>query len=535
MPQKIIRNLQFGVGMSLLILIASSVASYVSIQNQKENRESLYKTRRSITAVKDVLIALLDAETGNRGYQITSNEAFLEPYNKGLADFPMAMEKAKSLEITDKDQLNRLDNLEHFVNDRMEGLKLFVTNKRNGQQMTEQQMLESKVFMDKCRDIVADFIQNEENQLIIKNKDLNQSTSITVLFLIFSGLSAIVITGFLYFKLKNDIFRRDKLEKKLKQKDQEITHRVSVIQQVANRVANGDYSQKVTDNAQDNLGELVYSLNHMTDSLKKSFDKINKSDWRQKGLAILNEFLVGNKSVKEISVSALTHLIEYGNCANGAIYLADDGKLNLASAFGLEKSMKTSFFPGEGMVGQAFLQKKTKVFNDLKEEDFIASFASNQLKINGIILIPIFFGKQALGIIELNSGSTIDQDKEHFFIECCKSIGVALSAAKGREQEQKLLEETQAQSEELQVQHSELENLNTELEAQTQKLQASEEELRVQQEELMQSNSELEERSKLLEEKNHLIAERNLEIQRKAEELALSTKYKSEFLANHLS
>ena len=48
----------------------------------------------------------------------------------------------------------------------------------------------------------------------------------------------------------------------------------------------------------------------------------------------------------------------------------------------------------------------------------------------------------------------------------------------------------------------------------------------------MQTNAELEERSKLLEEKNHLIAERNIEIQKKAEELALSTKYKSEFLAN---
>lgn len=56
--------------------------------------------------------------------------------------------------------------------------------------------------------------------------------------------------------------------------------------------------------------------------------------------------------------------------------------------------------------------------------------------------------------------------------------------------------------------------------------------MKVQQEELMQTNAELEERSKLLEEKNMLIAERNAEIQRKVEELALSTKYKSEFLAN---
>jgi len=134
--------------------------------------------------------------------------------------------------------------------------------------------------------------------------------------------------------------------------------------------------------------------------------------------------------------------------------------------------------------------------------------------------------------MELGSTSNFDEDRISYFEECCINIGIALNAAKGREKEQQLLEETQAQSEELQVQHSELENLNTELEAQTQKLQASEEELKVQQEELMQANAELEERSRLLEEKNHLIAERNNEIQKKVEELALSTKYKSEFLAN---
>lgn len=532
MQQKIIRNLQFSVGMSLLILIGSSLASYLSIQNHEANRISLYKTRQSIIAVKDVMFALLNAETGNRGFQITGNEAFLESYYKGLVDLPIAMDRAKSLGISDQNQQNRLKHLENSVDERLKFIKLFVDNKRKGQQMDERQMLDSKVFMDQCRNIVLDFVQYEENILVAKNKKVNESTRITILFLILSGLASVIITGFLYFKLRNDIYRREKLQKKLIQKDEETTHRLSVIQQVADRVANGDYSQRAVDNEQDDLGELVDSLNHMTDSLKKSFDEINKSDWRQKGLAMLNEFLVGNKSVKEISTRALTHLIEYSDCANGALYLAEDGKLNLTTAFGLEENMKASFLAGEGMVGQAFLQKKSKVYNGLQEGDFVASFAGNQLRINGIILIPIFFGNQALGIIELNSGSEIKKDKEDFLIESCRIIGIALSAAKSREQEQILLEQTQAQSEELQVQHSELENLNTELEAQTQKLQASEEELRVQQEELMQSNSELEERSKLLEEKNHLIAERNLEIQTKAEELALSTKYKSEFLAN---
>ena len=113
MPKKIIRNLQFGVGLSLLILLASSLASYLSIQNQMENRERSSQSRRSITAVKDVLIALLDAETGNRGYQLTGKESFLEPYNRSVSDYTQAINRAKDIEITDKQQLKREQHL-HF-------------------------------------------------------------------------------------------------------------------------------------------------------------------------------------------------------------------------------------------------------------------------------------------------------------------------------------------------------------------------------------------------------------------------------------
>ncbi|MCI3936408.1 response regulator [Chryseobacterium aahli] len=532
MPKKVIRNLQFGIGFSLLILIASSVASYLSIQNQMQHRESVSKSRRSVTAVKDVLIALLDAETGNRGYQLTGKESFLDPYNRSLEAYSQSIEKAKSLDITESSQLARLKDLEKNVDGNIKNLKLFVENRRKGIAMTQEQIEMSKLYMDKCRALVQDFVQFEESGLEKKNKDLDRSSNTTVLFIVFSSLAAIIVTIFFYVKLRNDLIRRDKLEKELKAKDLEISKRVNVIQQVANRVSNGDYNQRVEDEYDGDLGDLVDSLNHMTDSLKISFDKINKSDWRQKGLALLNESLVGNKSVKQVTNDALSQLIDYGNCINGAIYLMDDEKLKLSSSFGLENSMKQIFESGEGMVGQVFAQKKPKAFNDLNENDFAVTFASSKVKINAILLVPVMSDRLTIGVLEVSSNENFDQDKIDYFVESSRNIAMALRSAKSREKEQRLLEETQAQSEELQVQHSELENLNTELEAQTQKLQASEEELKVQQEELMQTNTELEERSKLLEEKNQLIAERNIEIQRKAEELALSTQYKSEFLAN---
>lgn len=532
MPKKIIRNLQFGLGISLLILLASSVASYLSIKNQMNNRENLSQSRKSITAVKDVLISLLDAETGNRGYQLTGKDVFLEPYKRSQSEFNRAIESAKNIEMQDEEQLRRLDLLQQNAKKNMNFLTQLVLNRKNGILMNQDQILESKQYMDQSRKLVSEFVKHEENQLNVKNKILNKSSNTTVLFIIFSAIAAILVTILFYAKLRNDLIRREKLEKELKAKDQEISKRVSIIQKVASQVASGDYDVTITDTGEDELGDIVESLNHMTHSLKTSFEQINDSEWRQKGLMELNESLVGNKTVKQVADNALTNLITYSDCLNGAIYLLEDDRLKLYKAFGLEEHMKKTFLPGEGMVGQAFIQKKINVFNNLQDNDFVASFASSKIKINGIMLLPISIGSEILGIIELNAPTAFDDLKIEYFTESSRNIAIALIAARAREKEQRLLEETQAQSEELQVQHAELENLNTELEAQTQKLQASEEELRVQQEELMQTNKELEERSKALEEKNHLIAERNIEIQKKAEELALSTQYKSEFLAN---
>jgi CHASE3 domain sensor protein len=55
------------------------------------HRESLSQSRRSVTAVKDILVALLDAETGNRGYQLTGREDFLEPYKRGVREYSKAL------------------------------------------------------------------------------------------------------------------------------------------------------------------------------------------------------------------------------------------------------------------------------------------------------------------------------------------------------------------------------------------------------------------------------------------------------------
>ncbi|MDB5196861.1 MAG: sensor hybrid histidine kinase, partial [Flaviaesturariibacter sp.] len=230
----------------------------------------------------------------------------------------------------------------------------------------------------------------------------------------------------------------------------------------------------------------------------------------------------------------LRFIVEYTDSSTGAFYLLYGEKhLQLQSSIALtEEWVAKDLQFGEGLAGQAAATKRVQELKAITDENYSVKTTSGALKLSAVIAVPILFENKVIGVIELAAMQPYSTAVKAFLTTASYNTGITINSAKSRAKLQELFEQTQAQAEELQAQHSELENMNTELEAQANKLQASEEELRVQQEELQQTNSELEERSRLLEEKNQMIVERNLEIQRKAEELEVSTKYKSEFLAN---
>ena len=215
MPKKIIRNLRIGVALCLLLLIASSIASFISIQKQMDNRLSLLKSKETISLVKDVLYSLLDTETGIRGYQLTGQQNFLEPLDKGIRKYTELISDTKALDITDQHQVKLLNDLMRTSDTMMKENTLLIENRRNGIVMSSQELVQNKAAMDKCRMLVQEFVKYEEMQLIAKDRDLSRSSKSTVLFIIFSAIAAIAVTIFFYIQLKADLIRRDKLESDL--------------------------------------------------------------------------------------------------------------------------------------------------------------------------------------------------------------------------------------------------------------------------------------------------------------------------------
>ncbi|WP_346238398.1 response regulator [Niabella insulamsoli] len=532
MSKKLIRKLQVGFGISLLILILSSSASYISIRSQINNRAEVIKTQQKIKAGNQILIDLQNAETGLRGYLLTGRASFLEPFYESLASLPQSISDCRQLVANNRQQVLRVDSIDRIASKEISALNEQVAIKKSGGTIIVDQLEQGKTYMDRCRSILDDLIDDESARLASSSDKMHDNSTATLWFILFAAAVSLFITIYFYLQIRDEFKKREKMQQALREKDEHTSRRLNIIQQIAHEISKGDYSVRVSDEQEDDLGSLAASLNHMASSLEVSFDNINNNEWRQAGLAQLNEILIGNKTEEAIAKDALEYLVGYGGCVNGAFYLLDKGSLQLQGAYALEGYMRKQYAPGEGMIGQVFRDREVKTFSPIAEDDFVVSFAAGQLKVKHIAVIPMVIKGQCMGVIELGSNEAFGTLELDFLNEAARIIALEVIAAKGRKHIQSLLEETQAQTEELQTQQSELENLNAELEAQTQKLQASEEELRVQQEELLQSNQELEERSKLLEEKNILIAHRNSEIQKKAEELALSTKYKSEFLAN---
>jgi signal transduction histidine kinase/DNA-binding response OmpR family regulator/CHASE3 domain sensor protein len=523
------RTLTVGFGISLAILLITSVASFISIRNLIYSASEVNHTNTVLKELENVISYTKDAETGQRGYLLTGDSVFLQPYFGAREKTQASLDTVRRLTEDNPIQQRRITDLGAIINARFDYLSRSVKIR----QTDINQLQLGKAEMDRARRLVIQMQETEQQLLIQRTESVQRFSTFTPVLIIIAALIAVFTTVYFYRKVSESFKRQRELTLELQAKDKDITNRIDIIQGLAAQISKGDYKIRLNEEQSDGLGNLSFSLNMMAASLDHSFTLLGDKEWLQTGSMQLSEKMAGEKTVIDLTSEILNHLASYTNAQAGAFYLLEENILTFQNGYAVKAdSIRNKIESGNGVTGQAAESKRTVLATDIREEDFVITFGLGEVRPRSIVAFPVIFEGSVKGVIELGAFSDFTERDLQLFNTIAEPVGIALNTAQNRTRLQELLEETQAQSEELQAQHSELENLNTELEAQAEKLQASEEELKVQQEELMETNSELQERSKLLEEKNDLILQRNLEIQKKSEELALSARYKSEFLAN---
>jgi signal transduction histidine kinase/DNA-binding response OmpR family regulator/CHASE3 domain sensor protein len=531
----LLRNLQIGFGLSLFILVITSIASFSSIRNLVDASGWVDHTDSVINQTNAALSAIQDAETGQRGYLLTGDTGYLRPYIGTEERALSTIDRIGAMTSDNSSQQANVRELRQVTIQEMEVLRRMVDGKRSTSFYSLQDMNKGRDLMSEIR-MTVQRMHDEEHRLLDQRLARVKKFSLyTPILIVIASLLSILITLFFYRRVANDYKERQSLYAELQSKDEDISRRIDIIQGIAEQVSGGNYGVRVTDEQSDGLGSLAGSLNKMAESLDYSFRLLSDKEWLQTGIARLNEVMIGRTDMGDMVSEIIRFVAEYSRSRIGAFYVLDTAfhYLRLEGSYALPATLAPGHLKeGEGLAGQVALDGKRTIIRHIPADGWVVSLSAGDLKPRTIIAFPFFHDRVVKGVIELGSLEDYSERELEFFTAIADNIGMAVHSIETRHKLQELLEETQAQAEELQSQHGELESLNMELEVQAERLQVSEEELKVQQEELQQANQELEERSRTLEEKNHLILMRNLDIQKKAEELAQTTKYKSEFMAN---
>jgi signal transduction histidine kinase/DNA-binding response OmpR family regulator/CHASE3 domain sensor protein len=519
------RNLIVSTAISIIILIVSSVASYISIQNLLESNKMVSHTHEVIYNINSAQQVLTDAQTSMRGYLINGREDFLDQYKNSENRTDAYLENLETLTSDNGQQQAAIKKLNTLTYAFYRYLEKRIQDRKTLGVVVARDLDRGKQLMDEMR-VYFKRMENREAELL-KQRSVEAASygGYTSALIVAAALIAILISAIFFGRILRDFKMRQALQLELEEKDRETAERIRVISNIASQIALGNYKTRVDNTETDALGSVAESLNGMAQSLDNSFTNLSDNAWLQSGVAQLNNAMLGDRGIQELAQTIIGFIAQYTQSQAALLYLLEDDSLIFTAGYSYDaKAIKKELKLGEGLSGQAVTSGKMLNLKTPDEDNIKISYALGEARPHHIIALPLH-ADGMVGVVEL---ATISEygDKELRFLEAvAKNIAIAFQVAQNRRRIQELLEETQSQSEELKSQHSELESMNAELETQTEKLQASEEELKVQQEELQQTNEELNERSVLLE-------EQNMEIQKKSEALELSTRYKSEFLAN---
>ena len=198
--------------------------------------------------------------------------------------------------------------------------------------------------------------------------------------------------------------------------------------------------------------------------------------------------------------------------------IASELEFSRIATYGFQRGGMTRFVLGESLAGQAAMERKRILIENVPPGYLTVGSGLGVASPVSVVMLPILFEDQVLGVLELASLHHFGDVHLAFFDQFVPTIGVTINTIMANSRTESLLSESQ--------------RLATQLQERTDELQH-------QQTELRNSNAELEDKAALMAKQNRAIEVQNFQIEQarrtleeRAQQLATSSRYKSEFLAN---
>jgi signal transduction histidine kinase len=164
--------------LSIALTIVSAFITYLNVQQKKEAIGLVIHNYKVIQASTRLLSLLKDVEIGHRGYLITTDKSFLQPYEEALLDINHDIDTLKQLVQNNPKQSEILEQkLVPLVDQKMSNMEeSFLVLKNFGRDSATHftGMKIMKANMDSIHFWTTSFIQNEQSLLKERSEDLEQ-------------------------------------------------------------------------------------------------------------------------------------------------------------------------------------------------------------------------------------------------------------------------------------------------------------------------------------------------------------------------
>ena len=460
-----------GLAIAFVFFVVSGGIAYLNLKTLRENNDRIVHSHEVIVALGQLLSSVQDAETGQRGFLITDNERYLDPFNSAANAIPQRLERIAELTSDNPTQTARIANLGDRIAAKLAELRETIDLRRSQGADAATAVVNSdrgKVEMDAIRDHLAAMGQVETQLRSQRLAEMNSAYRTAFASSVLSGLLGLLLTFA--------------------------------------------------------VGVLI----------RKATLARRRDDWLQAGQVGLSLAVIGDQRTDQLGNSVLEFLAKYVGAVAGAIFVSENATFDRVSTYGVPKStdVPMRFGPKEGLLGQAASDGSPLVVGEVPDGYLAFGSALGRDKPKHLLISPGTVDGEVNTVIELGFLQPLDESILALLEQTSSTVATAVRSAKYRTDLQNLLEETQRQSEELQVQGEELRVSNEELEEQGRALKESQARLEQQQVELEQTNSQLEEQTQQLEAQRDDLERANASTQLKARELEQASRYKSDFLAN---
>jgi PAS domain S-box-containing protein len=200
-------------GLIVVLLLVSAVVSYLNTQQLYEDSKWVAHTHEVITALDSLLASAIDAETGQRGFIITGEEKYLEPYNSALSVIHDRIDDLVKLTSDNERQHKRVAGIKTSLYDRL-AILADVLDRRNDEGFEAAQADlkgdRGKKQMDLLRMQIGEMLEAERALLFRRSQESRQSYQTAVTSGAISSLLGVLAVGLLFYFVARSMRDRDR-------------------------------------------------------------------------------------------------------------------------------------------------------------------------------------------------------------------------------------------------------------------------------------------------------------------------------------